>query len=370
MYEPFILSAEREEEAKLLDQHTRQRLHALDQASARDRAVQNRRGYAYLAQAIQQMHMGALRESPAAEFFREVARLLGKSFDAQRIIFPWELFRRDMTAASAAQGGYLIGSTLGAAKDILRPWSVVVAGGVAIEERLRGDLVIPVTVSGTTVTWSPTESSQATASTPGLSQVAMEPKVGISIVNASRQFMTQADPERWLRRELLRAAGVAIDTAVLNGSGASGQPLGLLNTQGLSTQSGTSLAWSGVLAMKKNAALANVPDGTTSFISTPTIRALLEAREKVTGNGGFIWQDDRIANSPAFVTTLMPSGTMVSGPLSGVTLGLWGGGLEIEINPFDPSMFKTAGVAIRVLVAVDVAVTVDRPAFTVATSIT
>ena len=180
--------------------------------------------------------------------------------------------------------------------------------------------------------------------------------------------MVQSDPEKWLQRELKRTAASAIDSAILNGSGANGEPLGLVNTPGLSTQSGTSLAWSGCLTMKKNAALANAQDDSISFISNPTTRALLEAREKASGNGGFIWQDNEIAGCPSFATTQMPAGAMLSGPMSGVTLGIWGNGLQIEVNPF--ASFQTGGIAVRVLVAVDCAVTVDLASYTLASSIT
>jgi len=97
---------------------------------------------------------------------------------------------------------------------------------------------------------------------------------------------------------------------------------------------------------------------------------LLEGREKASGNGGFIWQDDKVAGCPSFATTTMPAATMLSGPMSGVTLGLWGNGLQIEVNPCDPALFKNGTVQVRVLVAVDVAITVDLSAYTLATSIT
>jgi hypothetical protein len=65
----------------------------------------------------------------------------------------------------------------------------------------------------------------------------------------------------------------------------------------------------------------------------------------------------------------MPAGTMLSGPLAGITLGLWSD-LRIEINPYDPSLFKSGGVQIRVLLACDAAMTIDPTSFTLATSIT
>lgn len=340
---------------------------------SRQRADKNRHGLVRFSRAI--MEMGTdrgLQDGPEREFFTEVAKFRGQQFDAHRITLPLRFLdeQRDLTVAQASAGGYLVGVDVGEAKDVLRPWSISIQGGVTVEENLTGNVVIPKTGTGTdALSWQGSEQAQAPPTQPTVSQIAMTPKVGVGIVNASRNFMIQANPERWLRRELKRVAGVAVDTAALVGSGNSGQPLGLLNYLGLSTQSGTSLAWAGVLAMKKNASLANVPHGTTKFISNPTTMALLEGRERATGNGGFIWQDDKIASCAAFATTLMPASTMISGPFTGLTLGLWSD-LQIEINPSDPALFKTGAVQIRVLVAVDTCLTIDPLAFTVASSIT
>lgn len=360
-----------EDTGVILDELVRYHAARLHEFEARRRRIKSRddaKGPVYLSRAINLMANQSLQGTPEGEFFKEAARITGQAFDPQRICLPWEFFRRDLNAANAGQGGYLMGIDNMAAQAILRPWSVVISGGVTVEENLTGNVTIPKTTATSTIYWMPTETGEATASNPSIGQAAMTPKVGIAIINCSRNFMVQADPERWIRRELLRTAASAIDQAILNGSGSNGQPLGLLNTSGLSTQSGTSLAWSGALAMKKNAALANAQDGTISFISTPTVRALLEGREKASGNGGFIWQDGKISDCPAFATTDMPAGAMLSGPMSGVTVGLWGTGIQIEVNPF--ASFKTGGIAVRVLVAVDVAITVDLAAFTKATSIT
>jgi HK97 family phage major capsid protein len=201
-------------------------------------------------------------------------------------------------------------------------------------------------------------------------QSALKPKIAIGLIQASRQFMQQADPDAWIRRGLLIAAGMIADQAVLNGTGADGQPLGLMNTPGLSTQSGTSLGWAGVLHMKKLAADANVKDGSISFVSTSAVRELLEARERATGGGTFIWENDRIASCPAFATTDMPTAAMLAGPMAEVFFGLWGAGMRVEVNPFAPALFKSGVVQIRVVLECDVAVACNLAALTKATSIT
>lgn len=344
------------------------RLHEFERRLQRNRSATNRKYPVYLSRAISQMAAQGLKGTPEAEFFQEMARIRGVAFDPQRVNLPWEFFRRDLNASNALQGGYLLGLSNTAAQDILRPWSVVISGGVTVEENLSGNVTIPKTTATSTIYWQNAETTEATASNPTIQQAAMTAKVAIGVINCSRNFMIQADPERWLQRELKRTAASAIDQAVLSGSGINGQPLGLTNTSGLSSQSGASLAWSGALTMKKLAAEADAQDGSISFITTPAVRALLEAREKASGNGGFIWQDDEIAGCPSFATTQMPAATMLSGPMSGITLGLWGNGLQVEVNPY--SSFKTGGIAVRVLLAVDLAITVDLTSFTLASSIT
>jgi HK97 family phage major capsid protein len=183
--------------------------------------------------------------------------------------------------------------------------------------------------------------------------------------------MKQAkDPERYIRRELLKTAGEVIDTAVLNGSGASGQPRGIINITTISTQTGTSLDRADVLAMKKNAADANAAEETISFIGTTAVAQLLEGRTNETGGGTYIWQDGKIVNCRAYASTTMPSATLLSGAMSEVTLGLWGSGITIETNPYDPVLFKTGVVQLRVIVLCDVALGCAPTAFTKATSIT
>jgi HK97 family phage major capsid protein len=347
-----------------------ERLSSLEDAARARRAGKDRAIPASLARAVEQMSQPGGLSGAEKEWAQETARLSRNGFDPHRLWIPLSALTRDLNVAQAGAGGYLVDMANLPARDILRPWSVVLQGGVSLVEDLTGTAVVPRTTATTTITWSANETAQATPSNPTIAQAALTPKIAIGVIQASRNFMKQADPEAFIRRELLRTAGTIVDIATLNGSGASGQPLGILNSPNLSTQSGTSLAWAGVLHMKKLAADANAQDGTISFIGTTAVRELLESRERATGGGTFIWQDDRIASCPAFATTVMPSATMLSGPMGEVFFGLWGGGMQVEVNPFDAALFKTGAVQILVIVSCDVAIVCDRAAFTKATSIT
>lgn len=301
------------------------------------------------------------------ECLEEYARREGRPFDKQRIVLPFSEFR-DLSKGTASAGGYLVATETTEAVDILRPFSVSAKAGITVETGLQGDQVIPKTTVKTTPGWLSTETSQVTASTPTLAQIACTPKqVGI-VVNFSRQLSKQANAENFVRRELMNTIGTAIDQAVINGSGASGQPTGILNTAGIGTETGTSLAQAGCVSMKRKVADSNAPDEAISFIGTPAIRELLEGRARATGLG-FIWDDDKVASKPAYVSTDVPSATLICGAWPLVYLGIWGQGFVVEVNPYDSTGFKTGMITARILISLDVAI-LHPAAFCVSTSIT
>jgi HK97 family phage major capsid protein len=299
-----------------------------------------------------------------AEALQEGARRDGMRYDAIR---PYVSFR-DLTAASGTAGGFLKMTEVQESVDILRPWSVMARAGIQIEFGLVGDQVIPKVSAKSTPNWLANEGSTGTESIPTLSQIALTPKNVIGFLEYSRLLSKQANASAFVSRELLRTVGTAIDQAIINGSGASGQPTGIIGTAGVQTQSGTTLN-SGCATMKRKSAEANVVDEQISFLATPVVRELLEGREKATGGGKFVWDKDLVADRPARVTTDMPTGYMICADFSLVYLGFWGAGLTLEINPFEQTNFKAGIIQARVLTTCDVAV-LHPPAVIVASSIT
>lgn len=298
------------------------------------------------------------------EMLEESARQNNQAFDPLK---PYVSFR-DLAAAVGSAGGYLKQTETREAIDILRPWSVTARAGLLVESGLVGDIAVPKVTVKTSPSWLATETAQVSPSTPTLSQVSLTPKTVGDVIVFSRQLAQQTHADRFVGRELLRTIGTAIDQAVINGTGASGQPLGILNASGVQTQSGTTLN-AGVSTMKRKAGEANVTDESIMFLSTPSVRELLEGRERTTGGGRFVWEKDQVADRRAFVSTDVPTSTMLCGDMALVFLGIWGQGFVLEINPFDPVGFKSGLIHGRMLMSCDVAV-LHPSAFIVASSIT
>lgn len=302
------------------------------------------------------------------EVAQETAKVAGVAFDPHKLVAPWGLFTRDLTTTVAGAGGYLAGVDTGEALDVLRPWSVTARAGITVLERLQASFVLPRTTAKSTAYWLVNQATNVTESTPSTGSVAFAPKEAGAYLEYSRNFAlgTRAAGEQYIRRELLRTVGSLVDAAVLNGPGGAGEPLGLLNTAGIGSVTGTSLAHDDVANMKETVATANAPDESIAFLGTPAVRELLEIRERATGSG-FIWDNDQVASRPAHVSTDVPSATLICGAWSELILGLWGPGLEFSVNPY--AGFKEGIIGARVMVACDVGVQ-HAAAFCAAGSIT
>jgi HK97 family phage major capsid protein len=321
-----------------------------------------------LARALNEMASGGLVSGLEAEVAQEAARAAGGKHDPHRAVFPWAVFSRDLTVASASGGGYLTSTDVGDVVDVLRPYSVTAASGLQVETGLTSSLTLPRVTAVPTAAWLSTEGTAATESQPTLGSVTIAPKMVGAYTEASRLLLKQAPvlADRMVRDQLLRVVGRSIDVAVLAGSGASGQPTGILNTPGIGTQAGASLTWAGVLNMLKTATTANATDSNIVYLATPAVREILQAREVVSTSGRFLWDADQIANRPARVTTDMPAATMLAGDFSTVLLALFGAGLTVEVNPY--AQFAAGIVGFRCLVHADVGV-LQPAAFVAATSV-
>lgn len=321
-----------------------------------------------LSRVLQELNTGhGLNDGWEKEVCAGLAHVIGDRYDRDRPMIPWAaLDVRDLTAAAAAAGGYMVGTEVRTAVDVLRGWSVAVDAGITIADGLIGNQTIPTVTNSATAGAVSTEGTAATESTPTFGQAAMMPKNIIGYVEFSRQLSLQVPSlETLLRAHLLRVVGELLDKQILYGSGAAGEITGLLNTSGVSTQSGSALSWAGIRAMRKASVNAGALESGLAWIGAADTQETLSGRERFTGAGA-IWADNGIGGRPAYATKVASAGSLVVGPWSSLVLGLWGG-VQVEYNPY--AAFQSGIKGARVIVSADMAVT-NRAAFVVATSVT
>jgi HK97 family phage major capsid protein len=279
-----------------------------------------------------------------------VGAIGGKIRDNWHLEIPFGAMR-DLAAISGS-GGYLVATDNRAVEDALRPVSVVTAAGATLMTGLEGHVTLPRVAASATAQWLPNETTQITASQPTFGQITMSPKNAGIYIPISHQLVEQApDLMRALQADMRKALGALIDAAAINGSGSSGQPQGLLNTTAVTKISGTSLDWADIVGMRKTVRDANGAELTTAWIAATDVAELLSKRERASGSG-FILDNGKIDSRPCFVSTTVPSGTLLCADWSVVTLGFWGG-IEFNMNPYQG--FATGTIGARMLVATDVA---------------
>lgn len=296
----------------------------------------------------------------------ELQRQLGVQPKTQTsVIVPVELVchgSRDANVSQGSAGGFLVDTDVGPEIPALRARSVLARLGAQVLPNLQGNLVLPKFNTGATANWLPTEVSTILESTPLLSVAALAPKSLGSFCEVSRSLLQQSSAERVIRNDLVAGLGAAVDSAGLNGSGAAGEPFGLLQAD-INAVTGTSIAWSGILDFILNAANANTE--LTGFAMAPAVYKLLANREKFTGAGAILINQE-IDGRSAIQSTNVPAATLIGGSWPEIFIGLWGT-LDLALDRF--TKFKSAMVGMRAIWTVDIAVRYPA-AFSKATSIT
>lgn len=287
---------------------------------------------------------------------------------------PYEVQKRDMTAGTAANGGYLVATDSLASSfiDLLRKRAVVARLGATMLSGLVGNVTIPKLTAGGTAYWLTNEATAITESQQTLGQLALSPKNVGAYTEVSRQLMMQSSPaaDSLIMNDLAKVLALAIDLAALEGSGASGQPTGISATAGIGAVTGTTIAYSGIIEFQTDVAGSEALAENCAYVTTPSIASLLKQRVKFASTASPLWEgsvlDGTMDGFRATATNQVTAASMIFGDFSQVVIGEWGM-LELALNPY--ANFAAAISGIRAIQTVDVGVRYAG-AFSRATSIT
>lgn len=308
----------------------------------------------------------------------QICKRLGTFSNQHTIYIPADVLcapiqHRDLTVASSSGGGYLVDQQNMSFVELLRNRMVVQRMGATRLPGLRGDVSIPKQTGAATAYWLSTEGTQATESQQTFGQVALTPKTVAAYTEISRQLTLQSNPaiEDLVMSDLSRVVAIAADAAAINGSGASGQPTGIINTSGVGSVTGSSLGFAGVLNFQEDVLGAGDVDITSGgYVTTVSVASLLMQRVAFSSTASPLWTgnlaDGNVLGFRAMSSGQMPSDTAIFGIWSDLAVAEWGI-LALEVNPY--ANFQAGIIGVRAMYSMDIAV--RRPAsFSVATSIT
>ena len=297
-----------------------------------------------------------------AEFEIEVGQAASKQYErsSNGIVVPNEVLRRDLNVGTATAGGNLVDDVLlsGSFIDLLRNRLALADAGMTTLTGINGNISIPKQGSSATAYWvgegsSPTESQQT------IEQVNLSPKTCGAFVDYSRKLLLQSsiDVEQMVRDDLARVLALELDRVGLNGSGSSNQPLGIINTTGIGTQTITTFGtFAEYIGMETDVAVANADAGSLRYIINASARGALKSTEKATNTGMFVYENDEINGYPVTVTNQLANNDALFGDFSQLIMAMWSG-LDLTVDPYAGA---TAGT-VRIIALQDVDFAVKQP---------
>jgi len=321
----------------------------------------------------------------------EVSRTLAKEGNRETDGFFMPLNIRMETRApyavgATATGGAAVATNLlaGSFIEVLRNRALIMQLGPTVLSGLVGNIAIPRQISATQTYWV-TEAAAITEAEATFDQVTMTPKQLGARSQYSRLMLQQSTPdvEGIVRNDLAKVMALGIDLAAINGSGASGQPRGILNQSGIGSvamgtngAAFTNAATTGVsgidqlIQLESKLDIANALNGSLAYLTNAKVVAAL--KQLKTQYADYLWTDNldnRAAGTPGMIngygvarSNQMPSsftkgtGTNLSGLIFGdfsqLLIGMWGG-LEILPNPYG-SGYTAGSVDIRAMQTCDI----------------
>lgn len=221
--------------------------------------------------------------------------------------------------------------------DVLRNAMGVMQAGATILNGLQGNVDIPKKLTASSAAWVATEGGSAGASEPTFGNVTMTPKdiaVYTDITRRARQQMSP-DVEALIRMDIVMAMALGIDLAALEGSGASGQPRGVLNTVGINRPTAFAAAnptYAEVVALETEVANDNALMGNLAYIIRTSMAGALKTTEKFAGTGMTVWEPGNTLNGyQAIRSNQGTAGNLYFGNWSDLLIGFWSG-LDLQFD--------------------------------------
>ena len=325
------------------------------------------------------------------ELSQEVERSGIKKTTERSFLVPYTALTKRATyvTSGATTGGNLVATDLMADDFIeaLRNSSVMMSLGVKALPGLVGDVAIPRRSGVASTYYLSTETTAITQAESTFDQVTLSPKSLAALSKFSRQTLLQATPgiEELIRTDLTDGLNTAVDLGILNGSGSSGQPTGILNTSGIGSvaigTNGGAITIETLVDLEEQVLIdnGNVSDSMAYVTNAKVLAELkkLRAGGSASGDGSFLFNTDisgigrgptpgAVNGYPLAVTNQVPSNltkgssssvcsAVLIGDFSQATVGFYGNGLEITVGE-ESDDFAKALTSVRGIISYDVAV--------------
>ena len=218
------------------------------------------------------VNRGAARDSRGLledefSFHRAISAIVNRDFSSAPLEAEAFSAGKAMSIGTDSAGGYLAPETWLPEKfvSLYTANQVCRQAGVTVLSCTGQTVKIPAEATGMTVAWMG-ENAAISEATPTLTEITMQPRQCAAIIKMSRLLIENdaGATEAYLRKALAEKLGLAVDLAVLRGTGTNSQPTGMANTSAINTYAigtnGGSPTLAHLKAMVYELDVDNVPD--------------------------------------------------------------------------------------------------------------
>ena len=290
-----------------------------------------------------------------AGFEREMSQEMARAYGRQPrgIFVPFNAMRntRVMSTGGATTGQALVPNVHTGFVEMLRNSARVLEAGATVMSGLTGNIDIPRQTAGAAAEWL-AEDDAITPSDMNFDSVLLTPKSCGAMLSWTRRMAHSSVPEMegLARQDLAKQIGLAIDRAALHGLGSSNQPTGIYAASNVnSVAMGGVPTYAKLINMAAELGKDNSLQGSLAFMTTPGMAGLL-AQTLVAASAGsdMIWGGSMVegqlvgikAYSTGQVSSTLGAGAehgLVLGDFSQMIVGVWGGGVDILVDPYTDS---------------------------------
>lgn len=280
--------------------------------------------------------------------------------------------------SSTSGGATLVANNLmtGSFIEVLRNKSRVMSLGAQMLSGLVGNVDIPRQKSAGNTYWIG-EGGQLPQSGASFDKISLTPKhIGaLSVITRNMLQQSTPDIEALVRADLIQTVALGIDLAALSGTGAGGQPLGIVNQSGIGSviggTNGAAITLDHLIDLETAVTSRNVDESNLAYLSNAKVVGALKKLKSTTGQ--YLWTNSPSGqrsgtpgeiNGYTFARTNQARSNLTKGTgtnLSEIIFGDWTqviigewGVIEILPNPYAPGIYEQAGVELRVLQTLDV----------------
>lgn len=289
-----------------------------------------------------------------AGFEREVSIAIGDAMgkEARGIYVPHDLLAARGMSTAAGKGQELIATDLrnDLFVDMLRNKAVMIALGAKVLSGLQGDVDIPKKVGGANFSWI-AENANVPLSDMDLTTLGLKPKTIAGAIPVSRKLRKQSSMsvENLIVQDLINGIAVALDLAMLIGTGQDSQPLGLLNQPGVPglTYAASGITFGDLVDMETKVATFNADVSAMKYLTSVVQRGYAKkTKEDPDGSDSTkIWRDNQINGYGSMASNQVPADTWVHGDWSQAMIAMWGA-LDLKPDPY--ALAGSDGLIVRV----------------------